>query len=85
MTKTNYYQRKKIMKFLNENQIPYLEAPEGIHLIVLKSNSKHHYCSIEFNEVDESWYNKRKPFTFKQVLVRDIDQAIKSIKKYLNS
>ena len=85
MTKTNFNNRKKIIKFLNENQIPYLEAPDGIHLIVLKSNSRYHYCSVEFSEVDESWYNKRKPFTFKQVLVRDLEKAIKSIKSYLNS
>ena len=76
---------KDTEEFLNQNKIPYIKIDGTIKLIILKSNSTHHYCAVEFFEVDDSWYAKKKPFKFQRIWGNSM-QAIKNlIDQYLNS
>jgi hypothetical protein len=75
--------RKEIEKYLNENGIPYLKIEDSLNLVMLKKSKSSHYCTIEFLEISEDWFNKYKPFEFKRIISRKAYQIKELIKKYL--
>jgi hypothetical protein len=76
---------KDVEKYLKENGIPYLKIDDSINLVVLRNSTTSHYCTIEFYELGEGWFEKKKPFTFHRIVSRKAYQALALIKKYLGN
>lgn len=77
--------RKDVEKYLKENRIPYLRVDDSINLVVLRNSKNSHYCTIEFYEMGEGWFDKKKPFTFHRIVSRKVYQILALIKKYLGN
>jgi hypothetical protein len=76
---------KDVEKYLKENGIPYLKIDDSINLVVLRNSTASHYCTIEFYELGEGWFEKKKPFTFHRIVSRKAYQILELIKKYLSN
>jgi hypothetical protein len=74
---------KQTEEYLNNQGIPYIKLDGTINLILLKNNSTYHYCAVEFFEVDDEWYKKKKPFKFKRIWGNTMDTITNRINKYL--
>lgn len=71
-------------EYLREEGIPYLKMDDTINLILLKNNSTCHYCAVEFFEVDDEWYSKKKPFKFKRIWGNTIQVIMTRINQYIS-
>jgi hypothetical protein len=76
---------KEVEKYLKENGIPYLKVDDSINLVVLRNSNSSHYCTIEFFEMGEDWFNKKQPFTFHRIVSRKVYQIVALVKKYLGN
>ena len=74
---------KDVEKYLKENGIPYLKVDDSINLVVLRNSKDSHYCTIEFYEMGDGWFEKKKPFKFHRIISRKAYQILALIKKYL--
>jgi hypothetical protein len=74
---------KDVEKYLKENGIPYLKVDDSINLVVLRNSKDSHYCTIEFYEMGDGWFEKKKPFKFHRIISRKVYQILALIKKYL--
>lgn len=70
-------------EYLKEENIPYIKLDGTINLIILKSNSTCHYCAVEFFDVDDEWYKKKKPFKFKRIWGNTIHTIMTRINQYI--
>lgn len=76
---------KDVEKYLKDNGIPYLKIDDSINLVVLKNSTNSHYCTIEFYEMGEGWFEKKKPFTFHRIVSRKAYQILALINNYLGN
>jgi len=76
---------KDVEKYLKDNGIPYLKIDDSINLVVLKNSTNSHYCTIEFYEMGEGWFEKKKPFTFHRIVSRKAYQILSLINNYLGN
>lgn len=76
---------KDVEKYLKDNGIPYLKIDDSINLVVLRNSSSSHYCTIEFFEMSDEWFNKKQPFTFHRIVSKKVYQILALIKKYLSN
>ena len=76
---------KDVERYLKENGIPYLKVDDSINLVVLRNSNNSHYCTIEFYEMGEDWFNKKQPFTFNRIVSRKVYQILALIEKYLGN
>ena len=76
---------RDVEKYLKENGIPYLKVDGSINLVVLRNSNSSHYCTIEFFEMSDDWFDKKQPFTFHRIVSRKVYQILALIKKYLGN
>lgn len=76
---------KDVEKYLKDNGIPYLKIDDSINLVVLRNSNSSHYCTIEFFEMSDEWFNKKQPFKFHRIIGNKVYQILALIKKYLSN
>lgn len=76
---------KDVERYLKENGIPYLKVDGSINLVILRNSTSSHYCTIEFFEMTEDWFESKQPFTFHRIISKKAYQALALIKKYLSN
>lgn len=76
---------KQTEEYLTRQGIPYIKADGTINLILLRNNSTCHYCAVEFFEMDDSWYEKKKPFKFKRIWGMTLSRITERINQYLDA
>ena len=76
---------KDVERYLKENGIPYLKVDGSINLVILRNNTSSHYCTIEFFEMSDEWFEKKQPFKFHRIVSRKAYQILALIKKYLGN
>jgi len=74
------YGHKNIVEHLRNAGVPY-KLVNDKNILVLRSNSRYHYCMVEFLEMPQEWYNKQNYFKFKRIFPR---QSVKTIITKLN-
>lgn len=72
-------------EYLKLHGIPYMKIDGTVNLIILRNNSTHHYCAIEFFEVDDEWYDKKKPFKIQRIWGNTIETIKGRINQYLDA
>jgi hypothetical protein len=60
------YNRKKIMEHLREAGVPY-KLVNDKNILVLRANSRYHYCMVEFLNMPYEWYTRQNYFKFKRI------------------
>lgn len=83
MTQNKIQLKNKVKSYLNKKGVKTMELNNGLRIIVLKSSGKYHYCSIELNGVDNSFYISRKPFEFFIINSSNMNEITYGISKYL--
>jgi len=58
--------RSAIVKYLKEEKIPFRTVNEK-NILVMRANSRYHYCMVEFFDMPQDWYNRQQYFKFKRI------------------
>ena len=58
--------RPAVIKYLKGEGVPYKTINEK-NILVMKANSRYHYCMVEFFGMPQDWYDKQKYFKFKRI------------------
>lgn len=58
--------RSAIVKYLKEEKIPFRTVNEK-NILVMKANSRYHYCVVEFFDMPQDWYSRQQYFKFKRI------------------
>lgn len=74
------YGRKQIVEHLRNAGVPYKTVNDK-NILVLRSNSRYHYCVVEFFDMPQEWYDKQNYFKFKRIYP---GQPVKTIITKLN-
>lgn len=75
--------RREVEKYLNSIGVPYLKIDDSLNLVMLRNSHSSHYCTIEFFQIQDDWFEARKPFTFERIVSRKAYQIKALIDKYL--
>lgn len=73
--------RPTVIKYLKDQKIPYRYLDDK-NIIVMKANSRYHYCVVEFFTMSQEWYDKQKYFKFNRIII--LGQSANSIIIKLN-
>jgi hypothetical protein len=75
--------RSAILDYIKSEGIRYKRINEK-NLLLMKANSRYHYCMVEFFEMPQEWYDKQKYFNFKRILVgKSSKHVIIKLNEYL--
>jgi hypothetical protein len=75
--------QKKIVEYLRNAGIPY-KIVNDKNVLVLRSNSRYHYCMVEFLEMSQEWYDKQNYFKFKRIFPgQRVNSIIIKLNEYL--
>lgn len=85
MNRTSRKLSRDTEAYLKLHGIPYMKIDGTINLIILRNNSDHHYCAVEFFEVDDTWYEKKKPFKIQRIWGNTIGAIKERINQYLDA
>ena len=55
-----------VIKYLKDIGVPYKMVHEK-NILVMRANSRYHYCVVEFFDVPQDWYDKQNYFKFKRI------------------
>lgn len=55
-----------VIKYLKDQKIPYKIVNEK-NILVMRANSRYHYCVVEFFDMPQDWYDKQNYFKFKRI------------------
>jgi hypothetical protein len=67
--------RSTIVKYLKEEKIPFRTVNEK-NILVMRANSRYHYCVVEFFGVPEEWYSRQQYFKFKRIFPGQTGKSI---------
>jgi hypothetical protein len=67
--------RPTVVKYLRDQQIPY-KILEDKNILVMKANSRYHYCVVEFFGMPQEWYDKQQYFKFKRIFAGQSGNSI---------
>lgn len=55
-----------VIKYLKQEKVPYKIVNEK-NILVMRANSRYHYCVVEFFDMPQDWYDKQNYFKFKRI------------------
>ena len=55
-----------VIKYLKDIGVPYKMVNEK-NILVMRANSRYHYCVVEFFDMPQDWYDKQNYFKFKRI------------------
>ena len=55
-----------VTKYLKDISVPYRMVNDK-NILVMKANSRYHYCVVEFFGMPQEWYSRRQYFKFKRI------------------
>jgi hypothetical protein len=55
-----------VIKYLKEEKIPFRTVNEK-NILVMRANSRYHYCVVEFFDMPQDWYDRQNYFKFKRI------------------
>ena len=58
--------RSTIVKYLKKEKIPFKTVNEK-NILVMRANSRYHYCVVEFFDMPQDWYDRQQYFKFKRI------------------
>ena len=58
--------RPTIIKYLKGEGVPY-KIVNDKNILVMRANSRYHYCVVEFFDMPQEWYNTQNYFKFKRI------------------
>ena len=67
--------RSTIVKYLKEEKIPFRTVNEK-NILVMKANSRYHYCVVEFFDMPQEWFDKQNYFRFKRIFPGQTSMSI---------
>jgi hypothetical protein len=75
--------RSAIVKYLKEEKIPFRTVNEK-NILVMRANSRYHYCVVEFFDMPEEWYSRQQYFKFKRIYPgQNSNSIITKLNEYL--
>jgi hypothetical protein len=75
--------RSTIVKYLKEEKIPFRTVNEK-NILVMRANSRYHYCVVEFFDMPQDWYDRQQYFKFKRIYPKQTGKTvIKKLNEYL--
>lgn len=75
--------RPTVIKYLKAQGVPY-KIVNDKNILVMKANSRYHYCVVEFFDMPEEWYEKQNYFKFKRIFPSTSSKMVMNIlNKYL--
>lgn len=83
MNRASWYGRKKIVEHLRNAGVPY-KLVNDKNILVLRANSRYHYCMVEFLDMPQEWYNTQNYFKFKRIFPGEhVTTIITKLNEYL--
>lgn len=76
--------RNQVARYLKAEGIPFIKDDSVCTIFLLKANSQHHYCALEFFPLSDEYYEHKKPFKFYRVWASNLDLVKKMVKYYLS-
>jgi len=58
--------KKIVINYLKQEKIPYRTVNDK-NILVMRANSRYHYCVVEFFDMPEEWYSRQQYFKFKRI------------------
>jgi hypothetical protein len=55
-----------VVKYLKEEKIPFRTVNDK-NILVMRANSRYHYCVVEFFDMPQDWYDRQNYFQFKRI------------------
>jgi hypothetical protein len=55
-----------VTKYLKDIGVPYKMVNDN-NILVMKANSRYHYCVVEFFGMPQEWYSRQQYFKFKRI------------------
>jgi hypothetical protein len=75
--------RSAIVKYLKEEKIPFRTVNDK-NILVMRANSRYHYCVVEFFDMPEEWYSRQQYFKFKRIYPgQNSNSIITKLNEYL--
>lgn len=67
--------RTPIIKYLKDTGVPFKMVNEN-NILVMRANSRYHYCVVEFFDMPQEWYDKQQYFKFKRIFAGQNSKSI---------
>jgi hypothetical protein len=58
--------RPAVVKYLKDEKIPFKTVNDK-NILVMRANSRYHYCVVEFFDIPQDWYDKQNYFKFNRI------------------
>ena len=67
--------KSAIVKYLKGERVPYKIVNEK-NILVMRANSRYHYCVVEFFDMPQAWYDTQNYFKFKRIYAGQSGKSI---------